>query len=178
MKTKLMIGIGAALAIGLSACSKDEGQGVVENSAEQVALAGLVISEKPADAVSIVQLRKQAKAGDTVTFTGHALGSRSVFVDGRAVMIMGDPEVLISCSLIEGDNCSTPWDVCCEDPDEIKASIVTVQVLDGEGKIIKAGLKGVAGITELSDLTIVGEVAEKSTDDNMLINATAIYLNQ
>ena len=111
-----------------------------------------------------------------MTFTGHVIGSDPVFMDGRAVMIMGDPKKLTSCNLRPGDECETPWDVCCDDHDVITASILTVQVVDDAGKPLKTGLKGLGGMKELSALTIIGKVADKSNESNMLINATGIFV--
>jgi len=165
-----------ALTFLFASCSEKEE--TTETNTETGPLEELLLTSAPAKAVDIADLRKSAQTGDTVTFTGNVIGSDPVFMDGRAVMIMGDPKKITSCNLIPGDECETPWDVCCDDPDVIKASIVTVQVVDDAGKPLKTGLKGLGGMKELSALTVTGEVAEGSNKDNMLVNATGIYVQR
>lgn len=139
-------------------------------------LSALVLTSAPDGAKGIAEIRKTANEGDQVVITGKVIGSKHPFVEGRAIMTIGDPTKLTSCDLHEGDACPTPWDVCCDDQDVIKASIVTVQVLDKDGKLVKADLKGLGGLKELSQLVVTGTVADGSTADNMLINATGIYV--
>lgn len=165
-----------ALSFLFASCS--EKKETAENNKESGPFEELLLTSAPEKALDIADLRKSAQAGDTVTFTGNVIGSDPVFMDGRAVMIMGDPKKITSCNLISGDECKTPWDVCCDDPDVIKSSVVTVQVVDDAGKPLKTGLKGLGGMKELSALTVTGEVAEGSTKDNMLVNATGIFVQR
>jgi len=174
MKPTKLIALGLTLA--LASCSEEKETSKADSSTDPGGLTSLVLTTAPEKPVDIADLRKSAKPGETVTFTGHILGSNPVFMDGRAVMIMGDPKKLTACSLNPGDECETPWDVCCDDPDVIKASIVTVQVVDDAGKPLKTGLKGLGGMKELSAVTVVGQVAESSNDSNMLVNATGLYV--
>jgi len=141
-------------------------------------LSELVLKAAPEGAKGIAEIRKSAKEGDQVTISGKVIGSKHPFVEGRAIMTLGDPTKITSCDLIENDACPTPWDVCCDDHDVIKASILTVQVLDKDGKLVKADLKGLSGLKELSQLVVTGVVADGSTADNMLINATGIYVQK
>ena len=104
------------------------------------------------------------------------MGSKSPFVAGRAMVILGDPDKLTSCDIKHGDRCLTPWDVCCDDHDDIKNFTATIQIVAQDGKLVKAGLKGLKGIQELSQLIITGTVADGSNADNLLINATGIYV--
>lgn len=167
-----------ALALTLVLASCSEKKETTNNTSQDDfgSLASLVLTTAPNDAIDIADLRKSGKPGDTVTFTGKVLGSDPVFMDGLAVMIMGDPKKLTSCDLRPGDNCEFPWDVCCDDSDVITASILTVRVVDEAGEPLKTGLKGLGGMKELSALTIIGKVAENSNESNMQINATGIYV--
>ena len=160
-------------ALSLSSC-QDETTAPAETLASPVE--SLFVSTAPAEAISIAKLRSDAKPGDTVTFTGKVLGAHEVFMDGRAVMIMGDPEMLTSCDLKPDDECETPWDVCCDDAETITNNIVTVQVLGEDGAPLKTGLKGQNGLAELSVLTVTGTVADSSNADNMIVNAQSLSL--
>lgn len=174
MKPTKLLALG--LALTLASCS-DKKEITQQESPEKGATAQLVLATAPAKAVDIADMRKSAQPGDTVTFTGEVIGSKAVFMDGRAVMIMGDPKKLTSCDKNPDDQCSTPWDVCCDDPDVITASIVTVQVVDDSGKPVKSSLKEMVGVSELSTVTVNGSVAESSNESNMIVNATGIYVH-
>jgi len=139
-------------------------------------LQSLVLTSAPEGALQIVEARKTAKEGQQITLSGTVMGRKEPFVNGRAIMVLGDPNKITPCNLKEDDACPTPWDVCCDDPDDVKASTVTIQVVDTNGKPIKEGFKGVSGIKELSQLIVKGIVANGSNADNLLINATGIYV--
>lgn len=173
MKMKQLSFLGFALV--LASCSEKK-ETTDNESSDKGSLTEFILSEMPADPIGIAELRTSANPGDQVTFSGKIIGADPVFIDHRAVMIMGDPEKLTSCDLKPDDQCEAPWDVCCDEPGLIKASIVTVQVVDKNGKPLKNGFKGVAGIKELSSLVITGEVAEGSNKENMLVNARGIFV--
>ncbi len=149
-----------------------------KDEAQTISLDAFIMKDAPADTLDISAMRKTASPGDPVSFDGKIIGGKKVFVRNFAVMTVGDPKKLTSCDLKGGDceNCGTPWDVCCDDPDEIKANIVTVQIADDNGKPVKTGLKGFNGLKELSEVVISGTVAKGSNKDNMIINATGIYV--
>lgn len=178
MKLKKYSILALTAAFALSSCGeKDDSTGTTATE-KKGSLTELVLSDEPAEAIDISSLRSSAKPGDKVTFTGDVIGSSNVFMDGRAVMVLGDPKKLTACSLRPGDMCETPWDVCCDDPDVIKASIVTVQAVDEAGKPIKEGFKGLDGMKELSSVIVTGEVAESSTEANLLVNATGVFVKK
>ncbi|MFT5904927.1 MAG: hypothetical protein ACI9E1_000516 [Cryomorphaceae bacterium] len=148
-----------------------------EESKNNPILEYILLKEKPVEAINISDLRTNHKAGETVTFSGQIIGAKKVFSDNLAVITMGDPSKMTTCNLRPGDGCVTPWDVCCDDHKVIKDNIVTVQILDQSGAPIKAKLKGLAGIKEMSALTITGVVDKSSNEKNMIINATGIFVN-
>ena len=160
------------LTILLSACSEEK----ITTTESTVSLDPYILTQAPADPTDIADLRKSATTGDTVTFAGKALGADKIFMDNRATMILGDPKVLTSCDLATCKGCETPWDVCCDLPEEVTASILTVQIVDNTGKPLKAGIKGLSGIKELTEVIVTGQVAKGSNQNNMIINATGIYI--
>lgn len=178
MKMKKYSILAFAAIFALASCSEEKETSNTSTTNENSPLTALVLQEEPADAIDIADLRKSAKPGDQVTFSGDILGAEKVLIDSRAVMILGDPKKLTACNLRPGDDCEFPWDVCCDDGDVIKASIVTVQAVDEAGKPLKAGFRGLGGMKELSSLVITGEVAKGSTESNMLVNATGIFVKK
>ena len=140
------------------------------------ALSAVLLTEPPEDAVTITEARQNPAPGTRVILSGKVMGNENPIIKSRALLTLGDPAKITSCDLVPGDECPTPWDVCCDDPDVITASIATIQVLDEQGKPLKAGLRGLGGLKELSSLIVVGEVAEGSNEKNFLVNATGIHV--
>ncbi len=182
MKLNQLLTIGLlGLTVALTSCSDDKNDTTADSELnkqdkELASLTAILLSEEPANAIDIVDMRKTAAPGDPVVFTGKAMGGHDIFLEGRAIMILGDPNKITSCDLNHGENCSTPWDVCCDDPEIIKSSIVTVQIADADGKPLKTTLKGLGGIKELTSVVVTGQVAKGSNKDNMIVNATGIYV--
>ena len=139
-------------------------------------LDAILLPGAPTGAVSVTEARKDPSPGKEITISGDIIGRTNVFVPNRAMLILGDPGVITSCNRISGDGCPTPWDVCCDDPDVISKSIATVQVVDADGNLLKSGLKGLGGMKELSQLVVQGTIADGSSADNLVINATGIHV--
>lgn len=169
----------ACITLALASCgdSNKAPAANTETSSTTSSVEQLIVSEKPADAQTIAQVRSSFEVGQKVTFEGKVMGHKDPFVAGRAMVVLGDPSKLTSCDLKDCDQCPTPWDVCCDDPDDIKKFTATVQVVDAKGAPLKQGIKGLKGIAELSTLTITGTIAEGSNENNLLINASSIYLH-
>ena len=142
------------------------------------ALSAVLLTEPPEDAVTITEARQNPAPGTRIILSGKVMGNENPIIKSRALLTLGDPAKITSCDLVPGDECPTPWDVCCDDPDVVTASIATIQVLDEQGKPRKAGLRGLGSLKELSSLIVVGEVAEGSNENNFLVNATGIYVTK
>jgi hypothetical protein len=123
---------------------------------------------------SIHLIRATAKPGDEITVSGKIMGNAKPFVDGRAAFILGDPEVLTPCNLDPSDKCTTPWDACCDSPEDKKRGIATIQVVGADGRVLKEPVEGVGGLVNLTTVTVTGKVAEGSSTDVLIINAQAI----
>jgi hypothetical protein len=128
----------------------------------------------PETLLSIPAFRDAVQPGDEVVFEAKVMGTETPFVEGRALVVVGDEGTLTSCNLRPGDTCETPWDVCCDDPKAIRAGTATVQVVDQAGQVIKTGLRGAGGLQELSRVRVAGVVAPQATGDALIINAHAI----
>ncbi len=139
-------------------------------------LASILLPKAPEGAVSISEARQNPAPGTRIILSGKVMGNDNPIIQSRALLTLGDPTKLISCDLKPEDECPTPWDVCCADPDVVKASIATIQVLGESGKPLTVGLRGIGGLRELSYLIVVGEVAEGSNENNFLVNATGIHV--
>lgn len=165
------------VALFLYSCGKDEVKAPEKIKVEVELPSGLFSSSNIDGAVSVIEARK-LKAGDKVKVHGKIMGTTDPFIKGRALFVIGDPTKLTSCDLRPGDDCPAPWDVCCDEDKDIAAGTLSVQVVDEDGKIMKAGLEGKSGLKKLSKVIIEGVVASNSSADAMTINAERIFIKK
>lgn len=142
--------------------------------ADHAAVQAVLTAAPAGDVKSIVAARAAAKPGDEVTLTGRIMGNASPFVAGRAAFILADPAVLAACNDKPGDECDTPWDSCCNTPEEKKKGTATIQIVGADGRVLKESLEGTGGLAKLATVTVTGKVAPGSTADLLMVNATAI----
>ena len=144
---------------------------------------GTLLPAEPAGALDVAEVRKRAGKGETVVLVGRVGGSVRPFVPGRAIFTLVG-RGLKACSDIPGDECTKPWDYCCETKEAILANSATIQlVAPGGGKAgpLRTEIKGRTGpgggrsIRELSELVVVGtvSVAEKGA---LVVNATQVFV--
>ena len=149
-----------------------------ENKQPQADFEKFFTSEEITNSQDIHVARTTAKPGDEITIRGEVIGRKKVFVDGRASFIVGDPTKLTSCDKVPDDPCTTPWDACCDGKELKRIGIASVQILGEDGRVLSGELKGTKGLKELSYVTVSGVVAETSTEDNLIINASKIHVKE
>jgi len=132
------------------------------------------VDTEPEEAVSVVEARKSARPGDLIAVTGKIAGAMHPFTEGFATAILAD-QTLATCDLTNDDECPTPWDACCVEIPVIQSKRMLIQVLGDDGRPVTEGLAGVRGMKELDVLVVAGTVAEGSTTENLILNATEIY---
>lgn len=145
-------------------------------STDKALLENVLKTTPKGEAKSIMDVKSTAKPGDEVTLTGRIMGNEKPFVAGRAAFILSDPAVITACSDRPGDDCKTPWDTCCDTPEDRKKAAVLIQIVNEKGRVLKLPIEGVGGIANLSTLIVSGKVAENSAEDVLIINASAIQL--
>ena len=128
-----------------------------------------------ANAVDVAQAKRSAQPGDSVVLRGQIGGVQQPFLEGYAGFVLADEQVLFCNEMGMEDGCPTPWDACCEDTDTLQASRATVQFLNTDGTPLPVTLKGQNGLKELQTVLVSGIVAEQSTPQNLIINATRLY---
>jgi hypothetical protein len=134
----------------------------------------LITAQPIAEAKSVAEVRKSANDGDVVVVSGRIAGQKQPFTDGRAQFQLIEASIK-SCDEM-GDQCPTPWDMCCEDKQNITSNSVTVQVVDAQGQPIKAGLEGVGGLKTLSTVSAKGTVKKSPDGKAMVVNATELHV--
>jgi hypothetical protein len=177
MKTTYLLTLAFA-AFAVTSCDKSEPAASVETTAPDPAFEAYFTDEALADAKPIHVARTTVKPGDEIVLSGRVMGREKVFVDGRASFVLGDPQKLTPCNEMPDDNCTTPWDACCDTKELKREGLASIQILGEDGRVLSGNLKGTKGITELSKVTIRGTVAENSTEDNLVVNATVIHVDK
>lgn len=164
----------ASLTVLLVSCQEKPAANRQAAAPPSAALSEILATHPSGQAEAIHIARTTASPGDEITLTGRIMGNAEPFVEGRAVFILGDPALLTPCNEIPDDPCETPWDVCCEPPDEKRAGTATIQIVGPDGKVLKEGLEGVGGLRHLATVVVTGKVAEGSSADLLVVNASAI----
>ncbi|MGL4401376.1 MAG: hypothetical protein ACRCXD_16040 [Luteolibacter sp.] len=172
MKTTCLILATAAL---LASCGKKETSVTATDvRPPSTALAAVLAAAPTGEPKPIHLIRTTAKPGDEITISGKIMGHEKPFVEGRAAFILGDPEVLAACNENPDDKCTTPWDACCDSPEDKKRGIATIQIVGADGRVLKETLEGVGGLENLATVTVTGKVAEGSSADRLIVSAEAI----
>ena len=144
------------------------------------AIGNILLDTAPAGARDIAALRKQpVKAGDEVTVHGRIGGRVEPFVKDFGAFVLADDKAIVACDKMgEDDHCETPWDFCCTEPEDLAASIATIQVLGDDGDVLAQDIDQVAGLAPGGRVTVRGLVAEGSSASNLLINATGLHVHR
>jgi hypothetical protein len=145
-------------------------------AAPAVALpAGLFAAAAPTGAKSVKEAKAAAEVGQSLVVKGRIGGGRDPFGGGIALFTLVDV-ALPTCKEMPGDTCKTPWDYCCEPPDNLTAHALTVQVVGADGKPLKTSLKGVNRLDPLAMVTVEGKVSQKLEGNIIVLDAAHIFV--
>jgi len=176
MKNIVQILMLLAAAAWLTAGCSSDSEPDTENAT--IALpAGLILSAAPAGAPTTVsEIKANTQVGDEVIVRVVAGGStESVFMHDRAVVKVVDAALDNPC-LADDDHCPTPWDYCCTPNDQLLPQQATIKVVDAQNKTLGVSLKVPGRIEELKTLVVRGVVAPDSNENNLVINAHGIFV--
>lgn len=171
MKTNMMITLLACTGL-LAGCGEKKEAGIPDKEATKEFVATTPVGTP----IPIPEARTQFKAGDSVVLTGLVMGTPHPFVEGRGVFVLGEVGVITPCDELHGDSCKTPWDTCCDTPENKAVATATIQILGEDGRPIRTGVKGMNGLKELSRVTVAGTVDDRSTPEAFIVNASAIHV--
>ena len=146
-------------------------------AADAAVFDGFFTATPPVGALEVHQARTSVEPGAEITLQGRVMGRVRPFVDGRAAFVIGDTTLLTPCNEKPDDECPTPWDVCCDSAEAKRKGTATVQLVGEDGRVIPQPLREVHGLVELSTLTVRGTVADGSSEDALIVNATAIHVH-
>lgn len=188
MKTKTLTSILACVAIAAftaSCGSKDkqesDASGGGTNNGPDTGSgipASVAAAVAPEGALGVVAARAAAKPGETIVLRGKVGGKVKPISDTAAILVLADETAIKSCDLNPDDECTTPWDYCCEEPSTIAASTATIQVKGEDGKLLPSSLRGFGDLKELSFLVVSGTVDPASTTEALIVNADKIHVEK
>ncbi|MFK7760490.1 MAG: hypothetical protein AB8C13_11175 [Phycisphaerales bacterium] len=157
----------------LSACDRGTANQTTQSNPAPSASTPWVLTSAPQGAISITQAKATAKEGDQVIIQGRIGGRKSPISADSPVFTIVDME-LPYCGQHNDDNCSSPWDYCCETPDTITANAATVQIVVGDPST--STVDPVAeGFEPLDEVILVGTIGPRPDDQVLVIQATSIY---
>jgi hypothetical protein len=183
MKTDTLISIIAsgAIAVFTVSCGSKESTDITssESSAPESGIPASVVSATAPDgALGVVEARAAAKPGEAIVLRGKVGGKMKPISDAAAILVIADEKAITSCDMNPDDQCTTPWDYCCEEASTIAASTATIQVLGDDGKLLRSTLRGTGDLKELSHLVVAGTVDAASTAEALIVNADKIFIEK
>lgn len=173
---KRQIGTFLLLSVFVIGCARTDSPSKENGQRKQAANTDhkYLLGEEPAGAKGVLDVKKQAKDGDEVVLVGR-IGGANPFT-GRAAFTIVDMS-LKSCSDREGDNCATPWDFCCEAPDDLAKATVLVKFVDENGKTLTQDAKESMGLKELQTVVVRG-IARRADGGAFTIVGSGLFVRK
>lgn len=147
----------------------------VDPKAADEAKAKYLLASEPAGAKNLIDVKKAAKDGDEVVVVGRIGGSENPFT-GRAAFTIVDVKFK-PCNEIEGDNCPTPWDYCCDPPDELAKGTVLVKLVGADGKTLPDDAKQLLDVKELQTVVVKGQT-RRDESNSISVVASGIFIKK
>ena len=134
-----------------------------------------LLTVEPAESATVIEARKQSKDGEEVVLVGRIGGSVNPWVEGRAAFTIVDP-TLKACSDIPGDECTIPWDYCCE-THKLPGATALVTFAGEDGRPLKADARDLLSLKELQTVVVRGK-AERDEAGNLTVLATGLFVRE
>lgn len=147
----------------------------VDPKAVDEAKAKYLLASEPAGAKNVIEVKKAAKDGDEVVVVGRIGGSEKPFT-GRAAFTIVDVKFK-PCNEIEGDNCPTPWDYCCDPPNELAKGTVLIKLVDTAGKTLADDAKQLLDVKELQTVVVKGQT-RRDEGNGISVVASGIFIKK
>src|SRR5439155_2186170 len=146
---------------------------VTEHSGEpEAAGKKYLLDREPAGTKGVIDVRKAAKDGEEVVVVGKIGGQDDPWYARQAGFTIVDPSIK-SC-LDMGDECEKPWDYCCTSKEELTRGMVSVKLVDDQGKVVAGDARKLLGLRELN--TVVAKGKYRQEGDSFVVHATAVYV--
>jgi hypothetical protein len=133
-----------------------------------------LVDQEPGEPKDVNDVVENVADKETVTVLGRIGGDPRPFVQDVAAFMIVDRK-LKSCSDIEGDDCPTPWDYCCEK--DLGKNSMTVKFIDDKGQNIPIDAKELFQLKELQTVVVSGEL-RKTADGSVALLANKMYVRK
>jgi len=136
------------LALFLAGCGGDE----LGAPPPAVSTGSFLLAADLPDAVGVLAAKKVA-AGTAITVYGRVQRTATgvfTLVDDEAVRYCGQDRSGM-------DDCETPWDYCCENPEEVREATLVVDAVDATGQEVP---KDALGIRPLDLVAVRGTLSK------------------
>ncbi|RNC81872.1 MAG: hypothetical protein ED559_08840 [Phycisphaera sp.] len=163
----------SALAISLISlftlvgCGEQPSQTADAGASVSVQDVAWLLETEPAGAVSVSEVKASATEGQTVVVRGRIGGRKEPISDGSPVFTIVDLS-LPHCGEIPGDKCKTPWDYCCETPEDLTANSVTIMLASVDPRV--------GGLKELDEIVVEGAVGPRPNESVLTVIATGVFV--
>lgn len=166
--TALTVAALAAVSLALLGCG-DSGSAPQPTAAPPAWL----LASAPGGDQPVAAAKAVAQEGDAVVVRGRIGGRYDPISDASPVFVIMDLAIQ-HCDQLHPGACPTPWDYCCEPPDNVTANSATVQVVDADGRPVDTELS-TAGLKPLDEVVVVGTVGPRPTEDVLTVRVTGVY---
>ncbi|MEO1007634.1 MAG: hypothetical protein AAFX79_03650 [Planctomycetota bacterium] len=132
-----------------------------------------MLATAPGDARSVISAKAEATEGDTITVRGIIGGRVEALSPESPVFQIIDASLENPC-VGDDDHCPTPWDYCCNPPEELMRHAATVQIVDASGAPVGDDVIA-AGLEPLQEVIVTGTVGARPSQDVLTIRATGVH---
>ena len=172
----VLLGLVSSLLLAGCAPSTSPSNTAAVQTIPEAEKAKYLLATEPAGAKGILAVRKEIKDGGDVLIVGRVGGSLKPLVAGRAAFTIVDLS-LTPCNEKAGDECPTPWDYCCDAPDEIAKASAMIKFVDEQGKTLQHDAGDLLGVKPLQTVVVRGK-AKRDEDGNLTVVATGLYVRR
>jgi hypothetical protein len=143
--------------------------------AQQGAIAKLLLSTAPEQAMSVSELRNAGlQPGSRVTVRAQIGGRNPPWLPSHAMMLLADAKELQACS---AGGCGAPWDFCSAPRDKLLQHTGLVRWLDETGTQPRAvPFTEIAAIAPLATVIVTGTLADIGDPRALVIDLDGIFL--
>jgi len=134
------------------------------------------LAVRPAGVLDLVEIKKNAKAGDAVVFLARVGGRVKPFAEKQAIFVAADPS-LKSCELMSTeDYCTMPWDYCCTSREDLRMGTATIRILGADGRPVATSAQGAGGLEPLKFIVVEGIVSDRNDEGLFVVDADRIWV--
>jgi hypothetical protein len=134
-----------------------------------------MLAEEPDDAIGVIEARKSAADGATLTVVGRIGGTISPWVNGRAAFTLLDASLtLVAEGTDTGQGQICTGDCCAA---ERAHATILVKIVDQSGRVLSIDSRQLLGIAE-NDMVVVCGKATKDKTGNVALIADGAFIRR